>query len=344
MTWIWSSLWIHPRLEEPIRVRAEWSKFNPLFLLLRSFLFIPILHLSLHWTVSWVINIDVGAWSRIGRFYFFVTCPVIATTESSMNCFLCHNLVFYIIFLFLMIILSGPRVLWESLSGVGSLTLMLPKFSPLGLSEEGLRLLANELAIWILLLMFLGSILYRKRCFVRTWSRKRCFYHWVLAVRYLGLKYFVFTGRVELLLSKLVEVINAWTRIACPRLIIVLVVRLFKQSSVYFAQMELVLRELRMYFGNLRSVGGWTHLVEASSSIGSGSQFSCGNAWSHRIRNHSMFPVLLSLILQVLLINRLQLIPLWLLVIVAGVGILQVSGTLNKPRTRCRWTETIYLF
>lgn len=45
-TWIGSHLRVHPRLEEPIRIRSKWSKLDALLLLLRSFLLIPVLNLS----------------------------------------------------------------------------------------------------------------------------------------------------------------------------------------------------------------------------------------------------------------------------------------------------------
>lgn len=83
-----------------------------------------------------IIDIDVGAWSGIRCFNFLVAGPVITTVEGSMNCLFCNNLVFNIILLFLVIILTGPRILRKRLSGIRSLALMLPEFAPLGFSQE----------------------------------------------------------------------------------------------------------------------------------------------------------------------------------------------------------------
>lgn len=79
-----------------------------------------------------VIDVDIGAWSRIWRFYFLVTRSVITATKRCMNCFFRHNFVLDIILLiFLVVVLAGTGVLRKCLPSVWRFALVLPKFSSL---------------------------------------------------------------------------------------------------------------------------------------------------------------------------------------------------------------------
>jgi hypothetical protein len=87
--------------------------------------------------VYWVIDINVGARSRIWRFYLFIAGSVVTTAERSMNCFFGDNLILDIILLiFFVVVLTGAWVLRECLSRIRRLALVLPKFTSLSLGQE----------------------------------------------------------------------------------------------------------------------------------------------------------------------------------------------------------------
>lgn len=109
--------------------------------------------------MGWIIDVNVGAWSRIRRLRFLITGSVVTATKGSMNGLLSDNFVLDVILLLLVIVLTWSRCLGESLSRVRGLALVLPKFSPLRLSEERLWLLTDELAIRVLLQVLLRGLL-----------------------------------------------------------------------------------------------------------------------------------------------------------------------------------------
>ena len=87
--------------------------------------------------MSGVIDVDVGAWSRIRSFYLFIARSVITAAKGCMNCFLGHNFILDIILLiFFVVVLAGARVLRERLPSVRCLALVLPKFTSLRLRQE----------------------------------------------------------------------------------------------------------------------------------------------------------------------------------------------------------------
>ena len=111
-------------------------------------------------------------------------------------------------------------------------------------------------------------------------------YYLILAVWHFRLKHLVLARGVKLFLAKLVEVVNSWTWIVGPRLVIMLVICLLKQSSVNFTQVKLVLRLLRMDLWDLGSVCRWPHLIKTSPGVSSGCQLPCGDTGSNCIRNN----------------------------------------------------------
>jgi len=83
-----------------------------------------------------IINVNVSARTWIWSLYLLITLPVIAAAEWWLNGFIHHDLVFNVIFLFLMVIFSRAWVDGEGLPCVWSLSLMFPEFTSLSLEQE----------------------------------------------------------------------------------------------------------------------------------------------------------------------------------------------------------------
>ena len=87
--------------------------------------------------MSWVIDVDVGAGSRIRSFYLFIARSVITAAKGRMNCFLRHNFILDIILLiFFVVVLTWSWILRVRLTSVRRLALVLPKFTSLRLRQE----------------------------------------------------------------------------------------------------------------------------------------------------------------------------------------------------------------
>lgn len=281
--------------------------------------------------MHWVIDVYVCAWARIRSLHLFVARSIVTAAKSCMNCLLGHDLILYIVLLvFLVVVLAGARVLRESLTRVWRLALVLPELTSLRFCQEGLRLLSDELAVGILFQMLLSVILNREGGLVSAWPGKRRLNGSVLAIRHIRLENLVHARRVELLLSQLVEVVDAWTWVIGPGLVVVLIVRLLEQSPIYLTQMELVLRELRVNFGHLRSISCGAYLIEAATCVRCGSQLPGRNTRSDRVRNHRMISMFRRFVLQVCLVDGFQIIPFGCLIVVSRVRSMQVRRTLNK--------------
>ena len=78
-----------------------------------------------------------------------------------MNSFLLDNFIFDIVLLLFDVVVARTDNLGKGLASEGRLPLVLPELTSLCLREEGLRLLANELAIGVLLEM-LGRLLFNR--------------------------------------------------------------------------------------------------------------------------------------------------------------------------------------
>lgn len=167
-----------------------------------------------------------------------------------------------------------------------------------------------------------------------AWSREWCLDRLILAVGHLRLEDLVLTRRIELLLPQLFEIIDAWAWIIRPWLIVMPVVGLLEEPTVHLAQIELVLWSLRMNLVLLRSVGSWSDLVEAAARVRSRGKFPGRYAGSDGVWNDGVVLVLLRFVFEERLVDRLQFIPLWRIVIVARIRIVQVRRPLNQARPR----------
>lgn len=291
-----------------------------------------------------IVDVNVGAWARICCFHFFVAWSIITAVESCMNGFLSDDFVLDVILLLLMVVLARSRNLCECLSGVRSLALMLPELASLSFCEEGLRFLSNELTIWIVLQVLLCSIADRDGCLVSSWSWIKRLDDLAFTIWYLRLEDFVFARGIELLLTLLLKVIDTWSRVIRPGLIVMPVVRLFEKSAIDLAHVELVLGSLWVDSVLLRCVRSRSDLIETSASVSSGSQFPCGNTRRDSVGDNGVVSVLCRLVFKKSFVYRLQIVPLRCLVVVPRVRVLQVRGSCNKARARGRWSKSCYLF
>lgn len=139
--------------------------------------------------------------------------------------------------------------------------------------------------------MFVGSS-FNRNCGVivsRTWVY--IFDWFFLTVWYLWLEDGVHSRRVVQLLALFLEIINAWSRIICPGLIIISHIGLLEKFSIHLWLMELILRVQSVIRIGIWMVSSWTNLIKASSSVCSGSHLPCWNTWSYVIRYDSMIVV-----------------------------------------------------
>ena len=121
---------------ETVSVTAKWSKADSLLLLLASIFFVPGGCLKLQGTMLWVVNVNVGTWSRVWSLNLFVDWSLLSTIESCMDSFFLNNSILDIVLLFLVIVLTGAWILGESLSGVWCFSLMLPKLTSFCFGQE----------------------------------------------------------------------------------------------------------------------------------------------------------------------------------------------------------------
>ena len=184
-----------------------------------------------------------------------------------------------------MFILTRSRILGECLPGVWCLTFVLPKLSSFCFREETSWLLPDKHTVRIISQMVICFFLNRNYGFVCSWSWSKASFFLIFAVWNVTLENFVLSRRIELLLTHLIEIINARSWILCPALVIVSEVGLFKQLSIDLRGCEI---EFRISLPNcwlFWIISSWTHLIEANPSIGSLSQFLRGNTWSFGIWN-----------------------------------------------------------
>jgi hypothetical protein len=97
--------------------------------MLVSLLFIPVLYLCFKRAVDWIIYINVCSWTWTHCFYFFIYISFVTTIKCSMDCFLCNNFILYIIFFFLVIILTWSWIFCISLSCKRSFNFVFPEFT-----------------------------------------------------------------------------------------------------------------------------------------------------------------------------------------------------------------------
>lgn len=132
-----------------------------------------------------------------------------------------NNSVLDVVLLFLMVVSTGSWSLGEGLSGVGSLAFVLPELSSLGLHEEGLRLLPDELAIRIRSQVVVGLLFNRHHSLVGAWSGGSRLLFGVLTVGDFALEDLVLASGVELLLALLFVIIDARSWILGPAHVVV---------------------------------------------------------------------------------------------------------------------------
>jgi len=220
--------WVHPWSGKSISITSKCSKFDALLFLLTPFIFIPSWVLWFQWAMERIADVNVSARTWIWSLYLLITCPVVAAAEWWLNGFIHYNLVFNVIFLFLMVIFSRTWIDSEGLPCVWSHTFMLPEFTSLGLEQEWLRLLPDELAVRVHSLMFIGFLFNRDHSFICTWPRSFTLIFCILAVGHFRLENSIFTSRIELLLSKLLVIIDSWSRIFVPCLIVMCLFMILK--------------------------------------------------------------------------------------------------------------------
>lgn len=191
--------------------------------------------------MTWVVDVDVRAGAWVRRLHLLVARSVITTGERRMHRVL-HDAITNIVLLFLVIVCAGAGNFSERLPRVRCLTLMLPELAARRLREKRLRLLTNELSICGLLDVLVRRLLNGHSRLVVAWAWSPRLNLGVLAVRHLRLEHFVLTGSIESLLTFLFPVVDTWTRVVSPRLVVVGHVGLLPQLTLLFTQMELVLR------------------------------------------------------------------------------------------------------
>ena len=132
-------------------IATEGTELDTLLFLVGPVLLVPVGCLSLERAVEGVGNVDVSAWPWEWRFNFLVDIPLVTAVERSVDRLLHHDSVLDVVLLLLVVVLARAWVLDVGLLGVGRLDLVPPEVGPLGLGQEGLRLLADELPIVVLL-------------------------------------------------------------------------------------------------------------------------------------------------------------------------------------------------
>jgi len=144
------------------------------------------------------------------------------------------DFVFDIVFLFLVFVLTGSWILGEGLSGVRCFTFVLPKLASFRFGEETLWFLSNEHAVRIVSEMIVCFFFNGMDGLICSWAWSKTSFFLIFAVWNAALENFVLSGRVELLLAHLIEIIHSRSWILCPTFVVMSVISLFKQLSVDF--------------------------------------------------------------------------------------------------------------
>lgn len=164
-----------------------------------------------------------------------------------------------------------------------------------------------------------------------------------LAVADLRLEDLVPTGGIECFRPQLLEIIEARPRVVGPWLVVVPVICLLEEPPIDFAEIELILRGLRMYLRLLWRVSRRSNLIKAAARVRGSCQLASWYTWSHSVWNDGVLAVGGGFVLQESLVDRLQLIPLGGLVVVARIGIVEVRGALHEAGSRRRRAKSWYL-
>ena len=98
-----------------------------------------------------------------------------------------------------------------------------------------------------------------------------------------------------------------------------------------------------MYLRLLWRVSRRSNLIKAAARVRGSCQLASRYTWSHSVWNDGVLAVGGSFVLQESLVDRLQLIPLGGLVVVAGIGIVEVCGALHEAGARRRRAKSWYL-
>ena len=139
-------------------------------------------------------------------------------------------------------------------------------------------------------------------------------------------------SRVELLLTLLVEVINAWTWMGWW-------FGWLKWFSFHFARGEIDFRILGFHRRYLWVVGSWAHLVHSNARIGCLSDLLARNTWSFCVGDNLHILVLLIEIFIQSLIEVRSIVPLLFSVVVSRRRVVLVRRTLNQARTWSCWAK-----
>mgnify|MGYP006952885005 FL=1 len=67
--------------------------------------------MELQRTVIWIVNINIGTWSRIWCLDSLVDGSLLSTIESSVNCLFLDDPILDVIFLFFMIVMARSWIL-----------------------------------------------------------------------------------------------------------------------------------------------------------------------------------------------------------------------------------------
>jgi hypothetical protein len=86
--------------------------------------------------MQWIINVNICSRPWIWSLYFLVYRPWITAVEGGMDCLLLNDPILDVVLFLLVIVCARSWSLRECLPSVWSLTLMLPKLSPLCLGHE----------------------------------------------------------------------------------------------------------------------------------------------------------------------------------------------------------------
>ena len=162
----------------------------------------------------------------------------------------------------------------------------------------------------------------------------------ILAVRHLRLENFILAGGIECLLTELVPVVHAGSRIVSPAFIIVSHVRLCPQFTLDLAQMELVLRVLLVVSVRVGIIRSRADLIKTTTRVCSRCHLSRRYTRRNITRDHCILFVLGRLVLQQRLIDVFQLAPVRRLVVSTRLRVFKISRTLDEARAWCRWTKS----
>lgn len=113
-----------------------------------------------------------------------------------------------------------------------------------------------------------------------------------------------------------------------------------EQFPLYLAHIELILGCCLLHCGHPRVVSGGADLVEAASSVSGCSKLASWNTWCDLIRDDCVLPVLLRLVLEQGLVQILQIVPLWGVVVVAWVWISLVCRAGYEARSWSSWAKS----